>query len=60
MHKQKVTKLGLKKMFCPKLTKMESIISQRINYNGVAWGSKRPVAHTQQKLTQVPTLGSFL
>lgn len=51
MHKQKVTKLGLKKMFCPKLTKMESIISQRINYNGVALGSKRPVAHTQQKLT---------
>ena len=38
-----MTKLGLRKLhICPKVTKM---------------GSKRPAAHTQQKLTQVPLPG---
>ena len=39
---------------------MESIDDHRIDYNRVG-GSKRPAAHTQQKLTQVPPgLDGFL
>ena len=34
---------------------MGSIISHRIDYNG-GRGSRRPAAHSQQKLTQVPLL----
>ena len=49
-----MTKLGSQKLhFCPKETKMGSILGHRIDYNGVG-GSERPAEHTQQKFTQVP------
>ena len=36
VHKEKVTKLGSQKIhICPYVTKMESNISHRIDYNGV-------------------------
>ena len=51
-----MTKLGSQKLHIfPRVTNMGSIIGHRIDYNGIEWGrgSERPVAHTQQKLTQV-------
>ena len=49
-----MTKLGSQKLhICPKVTKMVSIIGHRIDYNGIG-GSERPLAHIQQKFTQVP------
>ena len=51
-QKQKVTKFRSRKLdICPKVTKLGSIIGHRIDYNG----PERPAAHTQQKLTQVPS-----
>ena len=45
---QKVTKLGSRKLrFCPKVTKMWSIIGYRINYNGV--GTLRGQRHIPSK-----------
>ena len=41
MHKQKVTKLGARKLHSPKS-------------GSVSRGSERPVVRTQQKLAQVP------
>ena len=53
-----MTKLGSQKLqFCSKVTEMGSVIGHRTDYNGVG-GSKRPAAHTQQKLTQVAPRGS--
>jgi len=55
MHKQKVTRLGLRKSLFPKVTKMAYIIGHRIDYNGVV------VLRCQQTLTQVtPELTGFL
>ena len=40
--------------FCSKVTKMGSIVGHRIDYIKWGRGSERPVAHTQQNLTQIP------
>ena len=55
MHKQKATKLGLRKLLFPKVTKRQSI---RWLQNRLYWGrgSERPAAHIQQNLTQVTSI----
>ena len=48
IHKQKVTKLGSRKLhICPKVTKMGSKIGHRIDYNGV--GALRGQRHIPSK-----------
>ena len=48
IHKWKLTKLGSQKLYiCPKVSKMESILGHRIDYNGL--GPLRGQRHVSSK-----------